>query len=182
MKLFNLIFSLFLLSVNLFGNQNSSDSTYNMYQTQNLLICQNGKVYQNNVELSKNYVLNLYKYDADLTSMYNSGYKMRNLGSGLLAGGIIGGAVGIIMMTSGVSTDAQSYQTTYSSAYYTGFAVVLLTELMIPAGIVVGVIGKNKVKSTVDKYNSDGSIPNKRTPATIELGLVDSGVGLRVRF
>jgi hypothetical protein len=165
-----------------------SDTTDTFYTTPARLVDSRGKIYINGQLLSKNEVVKILQSYPEINNQYLTGYKLKNTGNALLTTGIIGSVAGMAIMISGIKTEtttsAYSSETTmeFTSQCYVGLAVVAAFELMIPAGIITGIMGKNKVRAAVVDYNKTISGYSYKQPVKVEFGIVSSGIGLRVTF
>jgi hypothetical protein len=77
--------------------------------------------------------------------------------------------------------------TTFDEAYFGGFVVAIIGELIVDGGIACSIIGKVKIRRAINNYNrSVTSFNNKYSPGgalKYQLGLLDSGkFGLKLTF
>ena len=86
------------------------------------------------------------------------------------------------MMVGGTDIDPVTGAPEYTPAYYSGIGLTLAGEGMIVAGIVTGIIGKNRVRSAVNQYNSKQHQGSLKPPITIQVGMASNGLGLRLNF
>jgi hypothetical protein len=157
-----------------------SDSTHNP-----TLKSAGVKVYRDGVFLRKSEVMSLFKNYPNIYRQYNKGYSLRHAGTTLIISGLLSTAGGIALMISGIETTKDYYGRTsvdFNSRYYTGAVVEGLGLTMILGGITCRMLGKNKIKGSIYKYNNV-SLGELNPPIMCyEFGILTSGIGVKLSF
>ena len=160
---------------------------------QEKLTCIGADVYGNNRRLSRTEVEMSLKNQPQCLSMYQSGKGKRGTGTGLLITGVVVAPVGLIVMVVGMADMVDTYDynsggyTTGSSATYNaGLLLFTLGNAAIAGGIIYKVVGKNKIRKSIDIYNSAGgvNIDTSDLPDSynFSVGLRPNGLGLTLKF
>lgn len=147
------------------------------------------KIYTEDILHSESEVLSLLSINPEFVTQYKNGKSLRRTGTILLVGGIVTFTGGFAVMGYGLFTSPtyEFYGTTkydYNSTYYIGGIIAGIGELMVDGGIVCKIVGKSKLKKSINNYN-DAIKSTGYTPGTYyyQVGLLNNGlVGLKVTF
>ena len=148
-------------------------------------------VYKDGNLLSKREVLKILSPFPELASQYQKGKSLRTSGVLMILGGIGAMTGGVVLMISGIETNNSSsgYSSnpyvSYNDNYYLGIGVLTIGELLLDGGIACSIIGKIKVRRSINNYNKTAGTAfiNKSESINYQFGLLDNGnVGLKLTF
>lgn len=171
-----------LSAADLYSNFNLQDSAKNpSLSPEKSLICRGSLVFLNKKRLSFNEVKDIYNNYPEISSLYVAGYKFKSAGKAFMVAGIVGTSVGTFLTALGkVYKDINAVES--DPTYTAGITMTSIFAPMIPMSIAFKIIGANKIKASVNKYNSKILGTNSKTKLEYNLALSPSGIGIQIRF